>query len=93
LIRQEYSTSIAFEGLWSTAVEDGIVVGDGRAMSVRTDVPNPDACKRLVPTALQHCGCVDVLINNAGVGAVAPVTRDRPRDFRGASASTSAVAS
>ena len=37
-----------------------------------TDVTSADACARLVATSVAHFGGVDVLVNNAGAGMIAP---------------------
>ena len=36
-------------------------------LSVQTDVSNENDCKNLIDQAIQHYGCIDVLINNAGI--------------------------
>lgn len=44
----------------------------GDAIAVPTDVAQPDACQRLVEAAVEAFGRVDVLVNNAGISAIAP---------------------
>ncbi|HKS07353.1 MAG TPA: SDR family oxidoreductase [Gemmatimonadaceae bacterium] len=41
----------------------------GRAIIVKTDVTDPAQCRDLIAHAMQSYGKVDVLVNNAGVGA------------------------
>ena len=53
-----------------------------RALSVATDVADPDACSNLVALAMEEFGRVDILINNAGVGTAVPATRETPEQFR-----------
>lgn len=53
-----------------------------RALMVRTDVSDPDQCSALAARTVNELGRVDVLINNAGVGAAVPALRERPDDFR-----------
>ncbi len=53
-----------------------------RALSVATDVSDPDACTNLVTQALEHFGRIDVLVNNAGIGTAVPGTRETPEEFR-----------
>jgi NAD(P)-dependent dehydrogenase (short-subunit alcohol dehydrogenase family) len=52
------------------------------AVTVRTDVTNPDDCRELVDAAMRTYGRVDVLVNNAGVGTAVPATRETPEEFR-----------
>ena len=44
----------------------------GNAIAVPTDVSQPEDCKRLVAEAMAAFGAVDILINNAGIAAIAP---------------------
>lgn len=53
-----------------------------RALSVGTDVSDPDACQALVDATVAEFGRVDVLINNAGIGTAVPATRENPDEFR-----------
>ena len=53
-----------------------------RALAVRTDVADPDACQALVDAAMTEFGHVDVLVNNAGIGTAVPATRETPEQFR-----------
>jgi NAD(P)-dependent dehydrogenase (short-subunit alcohol dehydrogenase family) len=52
------------------------------AIAVRTDVTNPEDCQALVDAAMNEFGRVDVLVNNAGVGAAVPATRETADHFR-----------
>ena len=53
-----------------------------RAITVRTDVANPEDCQALVDATITEFGKVDVLVNNAGVGTAVPATRETPEQFR-----------
>ncbi|MGF7234348.1 MAG: SDR family NAD(P)-dependent oxidoreductase [Frankia sp.] len=53
-----------------------------RALTVATDISDPDQCTALTQAAITEFGHVDVLVNNAGVGTAVPATRERPEDFR-----------
>jgi NAD(P)-dependent dehydrogenase (short-subunit alcohol dehydrogenase family) len=53
-----------------------------KAVTIATDVSEPDQCQALVDAAMQTFGRVDVLINNAGVGTAHPATRETPEQFR-----------
>ncbi|MGA8845892.1 MAG: glucose 1-dehydrogenase [Nocardioides sp.] len=60
-----------------------LVEGVGkRALTVATDVADPDSCSNLVAMAMEEFGRVDILINNAGVGTAVPATRETPEQFR-----------
>jgi NAD(P)-dependent dehydrogenase (short-subunit alcohol dehydrogenase family) len=53
-----------------------------RAISVQTDVSDPDDCERLVERAMSEYGKVDILVNNAGVGPSTPALHEPPEQFR-----------
>lgn len=68
------------DGLQAT---EALVRRAGRqAMSVATDVADPDDCRALAQAAAGRFGRVDVLVNNAGVGTAVPATRETPEEFR-----------
>src|SRR3954452_3181127 len=53
-----------------------------RCVAVAADVTSVEDCNRIVQTALDELGHVDVLVNNAGVGTAFPATREKPEDFK-----------
>ena len=53
-----------------------------RALTVATDVAEPEQCTAMVEAALATFGRVDVLVNNAGIGTAHPATRETPEQFR-----------
>ncbi|EHI11483.1 SDR family NAD(P)-dependent oxidoreductase [Mycolicibacterium thermoresistibile] len=53
-----------------------------RALTVATDVVDPQQCQEMVDAAMTEFGRVDVLVNNAGVGTAVPATRETPEEFR-----------
>jgi NAD(P)-dependent dehydrogenase (short-subunit alcohol dehydrogenase family) len=59
-----------------------VAVGPGRVIGVRTDVTDPDDCRRLVDQVVGELGRVDVLINNAGIGWSKPASQEQPAEFR-----------
>src|SRR4029453_14617332 len=52
------------------------------SIAVVADVSLPADRERLVATALERCGSVHVLVNNAGIGATMPVEEETLADFR-----------
>lgn len=52
-----------------------------RAHVVRCDVADPGDCAALVSGAVEAFGRVDVLVNNAGVGAIVPALKQNPAEF------------
>lgn len=53
-----------------------------RALTVQTDVVNPEQCQALVDATMEAFGRVDILINNAGIGTAVPASRETPEQFR-----------
>jgi NAD(P)-dependent dehydrogenase (short-subunit alcohol dehydrogenase family) len=53
-----------------------------RALTVATDVTDPQQCQAMVDTAVEEFGRVNVLVNNAGTGAAVPAIRETPEQFR-----------
>jgi NAD(P)-dependent dehydrogenase (short-subunit alcohol dehydrogenase family) len=53
-----------------------------RAITVATDVAEPEDCTALIEAAVRDLGRVDILVNNAGVGTAVPATRETPEQFR-----------
>jgi short-subunit dehydrogenase len=53
----------------------------GRTLVVPTDVGDREAIERLVAKTVATFGGIDMVINNAGVGLVAPVAELRAHDF------------
>ena len=60
------------------------LVGDlgGRAEAVACDVSAPADCERLIATAVERYGAVDVLVNNAGIGTPMPAEDEPLERFR-----------
>lgn len=53
----------------------------GEAVAFPLDVRSPDECQRFVDRTIEAFGHVDVLVNNAGIGAAVPATRETPEEF------------
>jgi NAD(P)-dependent dehydrogenase (short-subunit alcohol dehydrogenase family) len=76
LLGDGYCVALAgrrIEALRQTAAESA--AGD-RALSVATDVTNPESVRALFAATLQAFGRLDVLFNNAGIGAPAVPLED-----------------
>ena len=52
------------------------------AAAFRVDVADHESCTAAIAEIMERLGRVDVLVNNAGVGAAAPATREDPAQFR-----------
>lgn len=55
---------------------DIIKKNKGDALFVKTDVSNPDECKKMVDKAVSHFGKLDIACNNAGIGGEQTLTAD-----------------
>ncbi|MBB4981680.1 MULTISPECIES: SDR family NAD(P)-dependent oxidoreductase [Streptomyces] len=64
------------------AVADQVRAAGRRAVTVATDVTEPEQCEVMVGAGLEEFGRIDVLINNAGIGTAVPALRERPEEFR-----------
>ncbi|MGV9747288.1 SDR family NAD(P)-dependent oxidoreductase [Rhodococcus zopfii] len=53
-----------------------------RAVTVETDIADPDQAQRMVDAAVEQFGKVDILVNNAGIGTAVPATKETPDQFR-----------
>lgn len=53
-----------------------------RALTVQADVSVPADATRIAEAAVSELGKVDILINNAGIAAAVPATRETPEDFQ-----------
>ncbi|AFZ12600.1 3-oxoacyl-(acyl-carrier-protein) reductase [Crinalium epipsammum PCC 9333] len=56
----------AIEETASICIQNG-----GKAIAVPTDVTNPEDCRKLIETAKDTFGAIDVLVNNAGISMYA----------------------
>jgi NAD(P)-dependent dehydrogenase (short-subunit alcohol dehydrogenase family) len=53
-----------------------------QVLDVIADVTSVDDCSRVVAKSIERFGKVDVLVNNAGLGAAMPASRESPEHFR-----------
>jgi len=61
---------------------DLVAKSDGRAVALALDVTDPDAATRAVATAVDRFGGLDIVVNNAGYGNVAPIEETSIEEFR-----------
>lgn len=65
----------------AAAVAEAITSAGGRAVAVQADVSDAGAVQALFAAARQHFGPVDLLVNNAGVYAFAPLHLATEEEF------------
>ena len=63
------------------SVRDEINSQNGEAWVIPTDLTRDEEMERLVEQTIKEWGSVDVLINNAGLGKVAPVVKAKVSDW------------
>jgi NADP-dependent 3-hydroxy acid dehydrogenase YdfG len=63
------------------SLADELTGRGGKALAVATDVTHFDQVKKLVDAAVQTHGCIDVLINNAGLMPSSPLDRLKIEDW------------
>jgi NAD(P)-dependent dehydrogenase (short-subunit alcohol dehydrogenase family) len=74
-IGAQYAAALAVEGaavlladvLDAEPVASAIVKNGGKAAAVKTDVTNSESVQRMVATAVEQFGTVDILVNNAAL--------------------------
>jgi NAD(P)-dependent dehydrogenase (short-subunit alcohol dehydrogenase family) len=64
------------------ALVDLVAMGADRAIALPLDVTDEAAAKQAVSTALDRLGSLDIVVNNAGYGNVAPIEDTPLDDFR-----------
>lgn len=65
-----------------SATAKDIAAAGGQAHCSALDVTDPGACDQVVRDTVERFGRLDVLVNAAGVGSLAPATRELPAEFR-----------
>ncbi|WP_300435222.1 SDR family oxidoreductase [Christiangramia sp.] len=63
------------------AIAEDIKKNGGEALVVKTDVTNRKEVKNLIDTTKKEFGKIDVLINNAGLMAIAPMAEDKVEEW------------
>jgi NAD(P)-dependent dehydrogenase (short-subunit alcohol dehydrogenase family) len=63
-------------------VAQAVAATGQRAITVATDVSDPEQCAALAEAGMDAFGRIDILINNAGIGTAVPALKERPDDFR-----------
>lgn len=62
------------------AVEEAAEIG-GQASSFACDISRPEEITAAVATAVEACGTIDVLVNNAGITTTAPIAEITPEQW------------
>ncbi|OCT12300.1 short-chain dehydrogenase [Paenibacillus pectinilyticus] len=62
-----------------TAAE--IIANGGKALFLQADVTDPESVKQMVDTAIETCGRIDVLFNNAGISGVGALHELEPEQW------------
>ncbi|MDR0183964.1 SDR family NAD(P)-dependent oxidoreductase [Lysobacter arvi] len=65
----------------AAAVVERITQAGGKAIAVKADVSRPDEAQALIDAAVKEYGRLDVLVNNSGVYAFAPLDAITPEHF------------
>lgn len=79
----EEGVRVAFCGTRQETVDAAAeeLSGQGEVLGLVADVSKFDQVRRLIASANEQFGGLDILINNAGTGAFAPVAKLKPEDF------------
>ncbi|WP_379070381.1 SDR family NAD(P)-dependent oxidoreductase [Mesorhizobium sp. UC22_110] len=64
------------------ALSERIEKAGGRVFAIEADVARPDSAQGLITDVLAHGKRLDIIVNNAGVMLLAPVSEARPEDWR-----------
>ena len=72
-----FGVVVNYSGNASKAEEavNEIVGAGGRAIAIQADVANPEDVKQLFEKALKTFGQIDVVVNNAGIMPLSPITK------------------
>lgn len=63
------------------AVAEVITTSGGAALAIRADARDPSAVEQMISTVLERWGCIDVLVNNAGIVRDGLVLRMTEQDW------------
>lgn len=63
------------------ALQDSIIAKGGKALAIHADSADAEAIRRAVNDSVKAFGRLDILINNAGVLAIAPLDEFKLEDF------------
>lgn len=69
------------ESLASLSKANGAASPNGRIDGVVADVRRYEDCRKLVRSAAEHFGGIDIFVNNAGIGIMKPVDQLTPEEW------------
>ena len=83
LASDEFAVVVNYSGKADEAqkVVDEIRAADGEAVAIKADVGNPEDVQRLFEKTLETFGGVNVVVNNAGIMALSPITKGDVETF------------
>lgn len=82
LLREGYRVVVAARDPRALQAAEQALATEGEVRSVVCDVRDPQRCQELAARAVDWGGCLDVLVNNAGVGIFRPVAEMTVEEFR-----------
>src|SRR5947209_6271100 len=68
----------------AAAAEEAVAeirAADGDAIAIKANIANPEEVKQLFATTLETFGRIDVVINNAGIMSLSPISKGDIEDF------------
>jgi NAD(P)-dependent dehydrogenase (short-subunit alcohol dehydrogenase family) len=73
---------VVLAGRDAAALEETLLLAGGGGLAIPTDVTRPDDVERLIATSMHAYGCIDALVNNAGLAPVLPIAEMTVEQWR-----------